>query len=437
MTELLDRPRQAVILAGGRGTRLRPLTDSRPKPMIEFHGKPFLRYIIEMLRDQGYTRILLLLGYLPDVIRQYFGDGRELGVEIEYRVTDPDDLTARRLRLAAPLLDDCFLLLYCDNYWPMQMECMWDRFKNANVTAMVTIYRNRDSYSKDCVRVGLDGLVEHFDRSRRSNDLAGVEISYTIIRKSAIALLTRDDLLFEEAVYPSLAQQRQLLAYQTDHRYYSVGSPERLAATECFLARRPTVILDRDGVLNHRPAQAEYIRNPEQFSWLPGAKDALKLFKDAGYRVIVASNQAGIARGHLTQTDLTAVHARMRQEAAMCGGDIDAVYYCPHNWHDGCECRKPQPGMLFQAQREFHLDLSRTYFLGDDERDEQAARAAGCKWALVSKQATLLQHARVIIAEQALKSGATSLPPTDDNVHATWTSTSVQGGRPDLARSVQ
>ncbi|HZD39283.1 MAG TPA: nucleotidyltransferase family protein, partial [Terriglobales bacterium] len=111
-----ERPRQAVILAGGRGTRLRPLTDTRPKPMVEICGKPFLEYQIEQLRQQGFERVLLLLGYLPEVVKDYFGNGHRWGVEIEYAVTAVDDETGKRVKLAEPLLDSCFLLLYCDNY---------------------------------------------------------------------------------------------------------------------------------------------------------------------------------------------------------------------------------------------------------------------------------------------------------------------------------
>jgi NDP-sugar pyrophosphorylase family protein len=113
---VMQRPTQAVILAGGRGTRLRPLTLTRPKPMVEIQGKPFLEYQIEQLRQQGFKRVLLLLGYLPEIVRDYFGNGRRWGIKIEYSVSDVDDETGRRLKLAEPFLDPCFLLLYCDNY---------------------------------------------------------------------------------------------------------------------------------------------------------------------------------------------------------------------------------------------------------------------------------------------------------------------------------
>jgi histidinol-phosphate phosphatase family protein len=191
-----------------------------------------------------------------------------------------------------------------------------------------------------------------------------------------------------------------LAAYVTDHRYYSVGSLRRLPLTEAFLARRSTVILDRDGVLNKKPPRAEYVRTWAEFEWLPGAKDALKLFNDAGCQVIVVSNQAGIARGAMTEADLADIHDHMKEEAVQAGGRIDAIYYCPHGWDDNCDCRKPKPGMLFQAQREHHLDLTRTPFIGDDERDAEAADAAGCPSLLLSNNESLLHVARKVIERE-------------------------------------
>jgi histidinol-phosphate phosphatase family protein len=389
----LCRPTQAVILAGGRGTRLRPLTDTRPKPMIEIHDKPFLEYQVEQLRDQGFEKILLLLGYLSEVVQNYFGDGRRWGVKIEYSVSAVDDETARRVKLAESRLDPNFLLLYCDNYWPMQIEKMWSRFIVSGAPVMITVYTNKDSYTRNSVRVDADGYVAVYDKTCMSPGLQGVEISYALIDKSVVSLLPEANVSVEDALYTRLAQQHQLLAYITDHRYYSVGALHRLPLTEAFLARRPAVILDRDGVLNKKPPRAQYVRSWGEFEWLPGSREALRLLKDAGYRVVVVSNQAGIGRGEMAEGDLLQIHERMKAEAAAAGGDIDAIYYCPHGWDEGCECRKPKPGLLFQAQRELNLDLSRTAFIGDDERDQQAADAAGCPSILVSDQLSLLDIA--------------------------------------------
>jgi D-glycero-D-manno-heptose 1,7-bisphosphate phosphatase len=392
-----DRPRQAVILAGGRGTRLRPLTDTVPKPMVEICGKPFVEYQIEQLREQGFTRVLFLLGYLPEVVQNYFGDGKRWGLRVDYSVTDVDDDTGRRVKLAERFLDPCFLLLYCDNYWPMRIQAMWRQFQSSGLPAMITVYSNKDGYTRNSVRVEPDGRVSIYDKTCAHPDLNGVEISYAILKKEIVDLLGNDNCLLETSVYRPLAEQRRLAGFVSDHRYYSVGSHRRLPLTEQFFQRIPTVILDRDGVLNKKPPRACYVRSAEQLEWLPGATQALRLLREQGFRVIVVSNQAGIARGAMTESDLAGVHRRMSQEAAAAGGAIDAIYVCPHDWDEGCECRKPKPGMLFQAQRDFHLDLSRTVFIGDDERDESAARAAACLFMGVSEGRPLIECVRGLI----------------------------------------
>jgi histidinol-phosphate phosphatase family protein len=393
----IQRPTQAVILAGGRGTRLKPLTDTRPKPMVEILGKPFLAYQIEQLRDQGFEKILLLLGYLPEVVQDYCGDGSRWGVKIEYSVSAVEDETARRLKLAEALLDSYFLLLYCDNYWPMQIEKMWPQFVASGAPAMITVYTNKDGYTRNSVRVDPDGYVAIYDKTCASPGLQGVEISYAFIDKSVVRLLPEANVSVEEALYSRLAQDRQLAAYVTDHRYYSVGALHRLPLTESFFARHPAVILDRDGVLNKKPPRAQYVRDWSEFEWVPGAREALRLLNEAGYRVIVVSNQAGIGRAVMTETDLLQIHNRMRAEAEEAGGRIDEIYYCPHDWNDGCECRKPKPGLLFQAQRELNLDLSLTPFVGDDERDREAAEAAGCPFVLVSDELPLFEVTQRLI----------------------------------------
>jgi D-glycero-D-manno-heptose 1,7-bisphosphate phosphatase len=370
--------------------------------MIEFHGRPFMEYMVELLAEQGFERVLMLLGYLPEVISDHFGHGERYGIEIDYSVSDVEDLTARRLQIAEDRLDPLFMLLYCDNYWPLDMARMWEHYQRIGAPAMVTVYANADGYSRDNTRVGPDGRVEAFDRSRSAASLKGVEISYAILPREYLSLLPADGAeLVEQALYPHLAAEGLLGAQITEHRYYSVGSMHRLPLTDEFLARRPAVILDRDGVLNERPPRAQYVRSPEEFHWLDGSREAVRLFTEAGYRVVVVSNQAGIGRGAMTEDDLRAVHDRMVREAEEAGGRIDRIYHCPHDWDAGCACRKPNPGMLFDAQHDLQLDLSRTTFIGDDERDGQAAAAAGCLYLAVDEEMTLLTHARTLTAHAA------------------------------------
>lgn len=392
-------PTQAVILAGGKGTRLGSLTDTMPKPMVPFHGRPFLEYLIEMLRDQGFTRLILLLGYLPEPIQSHFGDGSQLGVEIEYSVTDVENDTGLRLKLAIPMLDPVFLMLYCDNYWPMRMDDMWQQFRNAGIPAMITAYSNDDSFTNDNLAVDDNGYVTVYDKTRTVEGLQGVDIGFALLDRSVIQELPDGNVSFEAETYPKLAGDGRLQAFLTHHRYYSVGNLDRLPVTEEFLTRRPTVLLDRDGVLNRKMPQARYVTSWAEWQWLPGSQEALSLLNQAGYRTIIISNQPGVTRGAMTQNNLDEIHKRMLGDAQLAGGRIDGAYYCTHDWDEGCWCRKPNPGMLFQAQREHHLDLSRTIFFGDDERDGLAAKSAGCPWVQITEGNSLLSATTKLLAQ--------------------------------------
>lgn len=143
------------------------------------------------------------------------------------------------------------------------------------------------------------------------------------------------------------------------------------------------VFLDRDGVINRNPPNMGYVRKWTEFSFIPSARRAIQKLTQSGYRIFVATNQAGIGRGLYSEEDLRDIHCRMTTEIAKAGGRIDAVYYCPHHPNAGCECRKPQPGMLNRAAEAHNIDLSRAYFIGDAISDIQAGRRAGTTTFLV------------------------------------------------------
>jgi len=164
----------------------------------------------------------------------------------------------------------------------------------------------------------------------------------------------------------------------------------------------PAILLDRDGVLNVKATRKRYVTAWSEFQWAPGARQAIKSLNDAGYRVIVVTNQAGIGRGEMTEDDLRDIHRAMQISLAENGARIDAFYYCPHHPEARCECRKPKPGMLFQAQRDFGLDLSRTYFVGDDASDVEAGAAAGAPTLLVTSEWPLIRLVDEVVLPERL-----------------------------------
>lgn len=395
---MIQKINQAVILAGGMGTRLRPITDTLPKPMIPMNGKPFLEYLVGMLKENGITEVVLLLGYLPQKVQEYFGDGSNFGLKIKYSVGDVSFETGKRLKDAEELIDQNFLLLYCDNYWPLNLKKLVAYHNAHDVQATVTLYTNKDNFSKSNTRLDDQGYVTLYDKTRQEKSLSGVEIGFYILNKGIFDMMPETNFSFEKEILPKLIERRQLAGYSTDHRYYSVGSLERLPVTEDFLKPKKVVFLDRDGVINRKAPKADYIKTWKEFEFLSGSLEAMKRLTERGYELYIISNQAGIARQMMTEDDLTSIHQNMIQILETNGVKIKKIYYCPHGWDEGCECRKPKPGMFYQAGRENSINLSKAVFVGDDERDVLAGEAAGIKTFLVTPEKSLLNVVKEILS---------------------------------------
>lgn len=389
--------KQAVIIAGGMGTRLKPFTDSNPKPMYCFNDIPFIEYLVKQVKSFGIEKILILCGYLPEKIMDYLGDGSDFGVSINYDVTPVKYETGARLRHALTYMENDFLFMYCDNYCPINFEQLIKDYETNNAMIQLTAYANKDGYTKSNLLIAGQGEVLVYDKKRTMSDLQGVDIGYAVVNRKVIESLPDGNVNFEEYVYSELVREHRLFATVCEHRYYSVGSWERIELTKKFFGSQKYIFLDRDGTLNVRPPKACYIEKPEDFVWLDGAKEAIKMLNDAGYFIILISNQPGIARGNLTEETLQEIHNKMQCDLQEIGASIDKIYYCPHNWDDGCECRKPQPGMFFMAQKEYSINLTKCYMLGDDERDMEAGKKAGCKCILVDENNTLLECVKKII----------------------------------------
>lgn len=137
------------------------------------------------------------------------------------------------------------------------------------------------------------------------------------------------------------------------------------------------LFLDRDGVINCK-LEGDYVKKWDEFCFLPGVFEAIRAIKEKGYIVIIVTNQRGIARGFMTEKDLEEVHQRMIEELERHGAQVDDIFYCPHDLSDNCDCRKPQPGMLIQAQKKWNIDFAQSYIIGDSDCDIEAGRRVGC-----------------------------------------------------------
>ncbi|MBU6500564.1 MAG: HAD-IIIA family hydrolase [Patescibacteria group bacterium] len=377
---MVEKIKQAIILAGGPGMRMRPLTYDRPKLMVLVNGKPFLDYLIEMLKSQGITEIVILLGYLHKKITEYLGDGSRFGLKVRYWVGTTDNGTGTRIREAKDLFDDTFLLLYCDNFFHLNLRKLLDFHNAHDVLATSLVYTNKYGVTKNNIFVGDDGYVIKYDKKRQGNNLNGVDLGFFIFSKKIIDTMPTDNFYLDETTIPLLVAEKKLAGFMTDSLYYSLGSINRFEATERFLNRsRKIIFLDRDGVINKKMPPRDYVKRWEEFEFLPGAIEALRMLTESGYEIYIISNQAGVARGLMTEGDLFQIHKNMEIKLTEKGAKISAIYYCPHGWSEGCDCRKPKPGMFYRAAIDHQIDLPRTIFVGDDQRDVEAGNAAGCK----------------------------------------------------------
>jgi D-glycero-D-manno-heptose 1,7-bisphosphate phosphatase len=367
-------PTQAVILCGGLGTRLRPLTDNLPKPMAPVNGRPFLAYLIDQLREQGLERILLLTGYRGDMIREAFGSGSKLGVQIEYSEGPAEWETGRRVWEARSCLDPRFVLLYSDNFAQFDLK----RLLAAHARRPAPLTLVLRSKARGNIRLGGDGAVELYDSSRNAAGLDYVEIGYMLVdREPVLAELDHPDVSFSRVI-ASLTAQGRVSALASADAYHSISDHDRLRLMESYLAAKRVLLIDRDGTINQRAPKGEYVTAWEHFHWIDDTVDAMAALARRGFSFVIISNQAGIARGMQDPAMVDDINRRMVAALAARGIPVLGVYVCPHHWDDGCECRKPAPGLFFRASREHLLRMDRTAYVGDDVRDCQAAFNAGC-----------------------------------------------------------
>lgn len=374
--------RQAVIFAGGQGKRLLPLTKTVPKPLIEIRGKPFLGYLLELLRQNKIQQVILLVGYLKEKIMEYVGNGSRWNLNVTYSSLPVQADTGLRLKHAADLLDDYFLLLYGDNYWPLKLPELLSFYKRQGKDASVVVYANTDAYSRNNMLVE-DGVVTTYDRWRTRERLNGVDIGFFILKKSIVDLLPSGNSSFEDVILPILVKRRKLSGFYTYHRYYGLSTLDRIPNIEAYFSPKRVVFLDRDGVINRRPPRAQYITRWEDFRYRSDVKRTLARLSNKGYWLFIVTNQPGVARGVMTRRDLSFITNKLLSDLRSDGIHIREIYTCMHGWDDGCFCRKPNPGLFYRAAADHAIELYDSIMIGDDQRDVAAGRAAGCRTILI------------------------------------------------------
>jgi NDP-sugar pyrophosphorylase family protein len=228
---------QIVILAGGLGSRLRPITETTPKPMILINNKPFLEYQIELLKKNNICNIVLCIGYLGEKIKNYFGNGKKWGVNIKYSIENKKLLgTAGALKNAYRYLDKEFLVMYGDSYLQLDFNELIRYYKKTGAEAVMTVYKNNNRYDRSNIEIK-DNLVVKYEKNSKEK-LFYIDYGVSILTKKLVSELPENRQIQLEEVFRNLITQKKLYAFVVKKRFYEIGSIEGLKQFKNFVRRK-------------------------------------------------------------------------------------------------------------------------------------------------------------------------------------------------------
>ena len=405
---------KTVIMAGGKGTRISAVASNIPKPMILVGNKPVLEHILESLSRQGFTDIIITVGHLGYSIMDYFGDGtgispvtgKPFGVNIEYFVENrPLGNAGALFELKSTLTED-FLLLNADVIMDVDFRRLIEH--HTKKAGLATIFTHPNNHPQDSGLIFIDEkgsvakwLAKEDKRPQWYQNRVNAGI-HVLSPKLLDMQRETEKVDLDRQILKPLAGSGQLFVYDSPEYVKDMGTPERYKAVcedyregriavKNLVNKQKAVFLDRDGVINK---YVGFLKKIEDFELLDGVAEAIRKLNQMGYLTVVVTNQPVIARGEVSFVELQEIHNKMETLLGNQGAYLDAIYFCPHHPHKGyegeipelkieCGCRKPKPGMFLEAAKDFNIDLSQSWMIGDCENDILAGKNVGCKTVLI------------------------------------------------------
>lgn len=392
---------KAVILAGGKGTRMGEFTREIPKPMLTIGGIPILQHQLNLLKKYQITEVILLVNYLKDEIIKAFGNGSAMELKITY-FEEPQPLgTVGGIKAIEEQLDDDFLVLYGDVMINMHLGRLIDFHRKKNSECTLVLHPNDHPDDSDLVEMDIEGRISrfypkpHYPEKYYPNMVnAGAYIFSPVILPLLEKNVKAD---FGREVFPRISNRIKMFGYNTAEYLKDMGTPKRWEEVEidwqsgkieqsAYNHKQKAIFLDRDGVLNE---EISFICKPEDMKLYDFTPAAVHSINQSDYKAIVVTNQSVIARNLCDWDQLKVIHNKLDTELARQQAHLDALYLCPHHPDKGfpeerseykidCMCRKPKPGMLLDAAYAFNLNLRESFIIGDNDRDIQAGINAGC-----------------------------------------------------------
>ncbi len=407
---------KTVIMAGGKGTRISSVARDIPKPMIKIDGVPVLEREIECLKSQGLTDIIITVSHLGQIIIDYFGDGSKIspatgkpfGVNIEYYFEEQPLGNAGALFKIKDKLSDDFLLLNADAVFDIDFIRFIDYHKEKG--GLVTLFTHPNGHPYDSGLIVSDGngavlkwLAKEDERPAYYKNRVNAGL-HVVSKKILDAEIVAPKIDLDRQLLKPLAGTGKMFVYDSPEYVKDMGTPDRYESVcrdfalgtvkaQNLSNKQKAIFLDRDGTINE---YVGFLKSPDAFRLLDGVSEAIKKINSSGYLAIVITNQPVIARGEVTFAGLEEIHDKLETLLGREGAYLDAIYFCPHHPHKGyageipelkfdCGCRKPKAGMIFKAAKDFNIDLSESWMIGDGENDVLCGINAGCKTAIIGE----------------------------------------------------
>ncbi|MFZ1263349.1 MAG: HAD-IIIA family hydrolase [Chitinophagaceae bacterium] len=378
--------KEAIILAGGLGTRLKEAVPDLPKCMAPVAGRPFLFYVINYLRSQGIEKFVFSLGYKHEIIDAYLKE--QFSTLAYQQVIEPEPLgTGGAIQLAcSKTTEENVVVANGDTLFTVDLHkaALFHNHNYAECTLLLKPMKNFDRYG--VVVLGEDQLVKSFKEKQFYGEGTINGGLYLLNVNKFLDEEFPAKFSFEKNYLESFYEKRRIYGIVEDRYFIDIGIPEDYNRANKELANPPldlktidnswTIFIDRDGVINHEKKE-DYILNPGEFRFYEGIPEAFKKLRNHFGKIIIVSNQRGVGKGLMSESDLQDIHRKMVEEIEIAGGHIDKIYYCTStdNKHPG---RKPNPGMAFHAKADFpDIDLSKSVIIGNKPSDMLFGRNAG------------------------------------------------------------
>ncbi|MBL8754638.1 MAG: HAD-IIIA family hydrolase [Planctomycetes bacterium] len=385
-------PFRAFVLVGGQGTRLRAVVADRPKPLALVDGEPFVARLLDQLAAAGCREAILCTGHLADAVARELGQEHG-GMPLRYSRESEPLGTGGAVRAAWAGIDDAAALVcngdsFLDFDLATFVRTMSARAESGLVGAAVADAGRYGGLTLGAMQADGCALVHAF-REKGGSGPATVSAGICWLARHDVLALPAGPSSLERDLLPRLALEGRLVALPVAAPFLDIGMPADYARAAGFFAgcaarrvlpRQGLLVVDRDGTLI---AEKHYLADPAGVELLPGVVDGLRAFAKHGYEVAVVTNQSGVGRGYFDETKLAAVHAELCRQLARHGIELRGILHCPHTPADACACRKPEPGLLQAALREFGYRPEQCLVVGDKDCDIELGARLGVRTALV------------------------------------------------------